>query len=306
MLGAATSLNGDGAVFSPSREGDVSYVRIEIDGCTYSLALTDAATDYIQRQINETGLPYELAMLREMRTRLDPGDLVVDVGANIGNHSIFLAAVAGCRVVAFEPNTRLLQGLQSSIHANNLGPLVEVYAYAIGSVDGRGRFVQARPDNLGSQSIVPGAGEIEIRSLDGFGFTNVRALKIDVESMELEVLMGAAKLIAEQRPLVYVECWSPDAYDGVSDFLVPLDYDCWSTFNRTPTHLFCPSERATVATKVSRLLRHAGRETYSRHRLNQIWHRLNDLTVGRSAASEDSELVAEVRRLIEALEERPS
>ena len=47
-----------------------------------------------------------------------PGDLVVDVGANVGNHAIYLAAVAGCTVAAFEPNPELCAAMRESAVLN--------------------------------------------------------------------------------------------------------------------------------------------------------------------------------------------
>jgi len=90
--------------------------RILVDGLDYQIALPHRETDYIQGKIAREGAPYELTMLRAMADRLSPGDLVLDIGANIGNHSLYLAA-AGFTVHAFEPNASLCEALNQSVLA---------------------------------------------------------------------------------------------------------------------------------------------------------------------------------------------
>jgi FkbM family methyltransferase len=281
---------------------DDRCVHINIDGRGYDIVLTDPQTDYIQRELEQTRLPYELAMLRDMQTHLEPGDLVIDVGANIGNHTLFLAAVVGCRVVAFEPNQRLLRGLRSSVEANGLTDRVQAHAYGIGATAGIGQFAASRPQNLGAQRITVGSGDIEIRSLDHFAFENVRALKIDVEEMELAVLTGATQLISAQRPLIYIECSFADAYDRVYDFLTRLDYECWATFNRTPTHLFCPSEHCDAVAKLARLLGRAGREIYQYRLQVQLLGRVQNLAALQQMLEAERSLVASLKDRVAVLE----
>ena len=48
-------------------------------------------------------MPYELSMLQDLRVRLHPKVIVIDVGANIGNHALYLAATVGARVIASSP-----------------------------------------------------------------------------------------------------------------------------------------------------------------------------------------------------------
>ena len=60
-----------------------------------------------------------------MASRLAPGTTVIDVGANVGNHTLFLACVVGARVVAYEPDPKLAAAMSASVHKNAVEPLVE-------------------------------------------------------------------------------------------------------------------------------------------------------------------------------------
>ena len=220
------------------------FVTLEDAGTTYRICLPDAETDYIQAAIASARQPYEIQMLRDMASTLGRDDLVLDVGANIGNHSLYLAAVAGCRVVAFEPNSHLVQAIRTSAEANGLGDRLTVVNSGVGAAAGRAHFLSEITTNLGAQSLVPGDGEIEVVALDDLAFgQDVTVIKVDVEGMELAVLKGAAALLARDTPSLYVECMSEGDFRAVLRYLEPLGYLHWDTFNPTATHLFMHASR---------------------------------------------------------------
>jgi hypothetical protein len=70
----------------------------------------------------------------------------------------------------------------------------------------------------------------------------IDVIKIDVEGWELDVLRGAARVIQQHRPLLYVEA-SDATFAQVRAYLVTCRYVCWKRFNATPTFLFMPNER---------------------------------------------------------------
>jgi len=138
--------------------------RIAIDGLDYQIALPHRNTDYIQRKIANEGVPYELPMLRAMVARLFPGDLVLDVGANVGNHSLYLAA-AGFTVHAFEPNASLTEALQQSVNVNRFDSTLRVHTVGVGAKCGKAHFHHLDSTNLGAQSLAvdeDGSGTIDI------------------------------------------------------------------------------------------------------------------------------------------------
>lgn len=100
--------------------------QLSLDGASYSIYLPDAENDDIQGRIAQDGQPYELEMLRDMAARLQPGDLVLDLAADIGNHTLYLANIAGCRVHAFSFHTKSHTALVESVEDNQLATLVTV------------------------------------------------------------------------------------------------------------------------------------------------------------------------------------
>ena len=235
------SLDGGAAGFS-----ETSFLTLEQEGRSYGIFLPDP-DDHIQKGIRRTGEPYELEMLRDMRMRLAPGDLVLDVGANVGNHALYLAAVAGARVIAFEPNEHLAEALEASVARNTLEDWIQVSAAGLGASAGTAGFARSVPDNLGAQTLVLGKGEITVTTLDSLGIEGpARAIKIDVEGMEIDVLRGGVDLIDRDRPVLYVESHSEACFREVAHFVREHGYTYWETFNTTPTHLFLPAEHVSL------------------------------------------------------------
>jgi FkbM family methyltransferase len=255
-----------------------SFCELHAGDTSYRICLPHADRDYIQGKILKEQQPYELAMLEDMRTRVKAGDLFVDVGANVGNHSLFMAVIGECQVVSFEPNAELCEALRASAEANGITKRVRIERYAVGAEATRGRFAKERPDNLGAQSIEVGDGDIDVISLDAYSFERaVKVLKIDVEGMELDVLRGAKTLIERDRPLVYVECLDESQYKQVSAVFAEWGYGYWDTFNASPTQLFLPNERSTLDQRFARLHAMIEESNYRKgYKLNETRHMLDE------------------------------
>lgn len=205
----------------------------------YKIYLPDAETDYIQKKIAQEKKPYELEMLQDMQHRLNKGDLVLDVGSNIGNHALYLAATTESKIVAFEPNVHLCNSITESINLNDFSDRLEIRCVALGAAKGNAHFASQIPNNLGAQSIELGSGNINVISIDSIDFyRSVKLIKIDVEGMEVSVLQGAIETIKRDRPLLYIECLNEEQFRQVSKIMLDIGYGYWDTFNASPTHLF--------------------------------------------------------------------
>lgn len=243
-------------------------VALSIGANHYSIYLPNADIDYIQKKISTEIKPYELEMLQDIQANVSAGDLVLDVGANIGNHTLYLAAIAGCKVISFEPNASLIEALRRSVEINQLSERVTLMPYGVGHVAGKGHFSAIMEENLGGQSIDLGEGDIHIVALDELEFPDrVKLIKIDVEGMELPVLEGAARLIGKDRPLVYVECMNADHYKTISAWMESHGYTYWDTFNATPTHFFRPLESVSLDLRLARLQHHEVLSNYQNAQL---------------------------------------
>lgn len=178
----------------------------------------------------------EAALFRQL---VRPGDIAVDIGANIGAHTLPLAARVGAagRVVAFEPVRMNFQLLCANIALNGLDN-VDAIPEGLGEAESM-VMIADRPTradgNLGALALseIPGDRPVRVRRFDdAFDWPRLRFMKIDVEGMEAEVLRGAAATLARLRPALYVENDRIEKSRELLLLLNALEYDCyWFTPN---------------------------------------------------------------------------
>jgi FkbM family methyltransferase len=142
---------------------------------------------------------------------LHPGQVVLDIGANIGTHTVFFARTVGPVgiVHAFEPQRVLFQILCGNVA---LGALTNVHARqaALGRQSGTIQVPTpnyASAGNLGGVSLEGHARgeEVPLLTVDRLGLAACHLIKIDVEGMEGEVLAGAEQTLRRLRPVLYLE-----------------------------------------------------------------------------------------------------
>jgi FkbM family methyltransferase len=199
--------------------------------------------DHIQHGLLSTEAFYEAEMLEDIRRRLRPGGLFVDVGANIGNHALFAAAVCGARVLAFEPSPSLADHCAATLAANDLGELMDLRRQGVGAAPGTAGLRPGPGHNAGRTQLEPGEGPVQVVRLDDVLAEAPDIIKVDVEGMEPAVLEGARGVLSRHRPAVYVETLTEDAFAAVEAILRPLGYRAEARFNRDPTWLFLPATR---------------------------------------------------------------
>jgi FkbM family methyltransferase len=202
--------------------------------------------DLIQKRIIATGQFYELEMLEHARHLLNPGDHVLDIGANIGTHSIFLAAVCGARVIAFEPQPDSARTLRENVQLNQLDQEVSVFEHGLGNGDGKADIVVADEQNLGRCSLRHTTeGAVEVKSYDGLALGRViKLVKLDVEGMERDVLRGMIGMLKEHQPALYVEIQDSAELATIRADLGTFGYKLIECFNSTPTYCFMPANTA--------------------------------------------------------------
>lgn len=137
-------------------------------------------------------------------------DVVIDVGAHVGNHALYFSRHAK-RVIAFEPNPELYKLL-----SQNVGQIsnIKTFQQALSSRQ-HSATLSGSVNNLGGASISVQHGkpqftvEVEAVSLDGieesFRGERVSLIKCDVEGAEPDVLLGAERTIRQHKPLLAFE-----------------------------------------------------------------------------------------------------
>src|SRR5215472_14517544 len=75
----------------------------------------------------------EMAFLLHL---LRPGDLFLDIGANIGSYTVLASKLCGAQTIAFEPDPHAASALEQNIRANDIAALANVQRIALGEYDG--------------------------------------------------------------------------------------------------------------------------------------------------------------------------
>lgn len=196
------------------RKGGERFRVVEVFGRRLQLDVTDATGRF--PYFYKT--PYEAAVTDAIITALKPGDVFVDVGANIGYFTVLAAQIVGTRgrVVAFEPHEGARQALEMLVLRNGAAAMVEIVPFGLAEADGSATlFVQ---DAVTAHSTIepslapmrhvaalhPGT-IIALTTLDGWMAAHrgllprVRCIKIDVEGAEARVLSGMTQMLRSRN-----------------------------------------------------------------------------------------------------------
>lgn len=137
------------------------------------------------------------------------GGVAIDVGANIGTHTVFLAHVVGPQgtVHAFEPQRLVFQNLCANVALHALTN-VTAHPMAVGANPGSTRIPlldPSAPQNFGCNATGSDGEAVTVATIDQLELAQCHLIKIDVEGVEANVLRGAAETIARCRPVLFVE-----------------------------------------------------------------------------------------------------
>jgi len=213
----------------PGKEPLFEQPPMRMKACRHGTMLYNTHDVYIGRSFDLYGeyAESEMAFLTHF---VKPGQIVMDVGANIGAHTIFFAQTVGPqgRVVAFEPQRPVFQTLCANVALNALNNVVTFHAGA-GEVQGATTVPLPNYNDTGNFGGVSLAGQqggesVQVMALDQIGLPALALIKIDVEGMELAVLKGAAQTISKHMPVLYVENDRKDKSPELIEHIFGLGY----------------------------------------------------------------------------------
>jgi FkbM family methyltransferase len=167
-----------------------------------------------------------------------PGDVVLDVGAGVGVHAVFLARAVGPRgkVVAIEPRRLAFQALAANAALNSLTN-TWCFQAAAGAAPGTRAVTEPDPASPSPFGGAPGGAgdgdEVEVLCLDDLGLDRCRLLRIAAGGA-VDVLRGATDLIARCRPALYVADDRPDRAGDLIRHVAGLGYRAYR--HRTPLY----------------------------------------------------------------------
>lgn len=183
------------------------------------------------KEVEKHGKFFEYAMLEAIEKLPYRPGICMDIGANIGNHTVFFSKF--CKfdeVWAFEPTLNSCELLKDNVVLNNCYN-VNIYNKAVGS--DYGYISISNNEENPSWNKISGEGNIPMVRIDTPW--QVAMIKIDVEGHELEVLKGAYNVINREKPELFIE-WH-DGYEPILNAL-PKGYRYVKTFNNAPSHYF--------------------------------------------------------------------
>src|SRR5262245_19358968 len=137
---------------------------------------------------------------------LRPGDLFIDVGANVGSYTVLSSAVCGAKSIAVEPDSETVKSLERNIEANGIAGNVMLVNAALGAIPGTTRFTVGHDtENRVALASDDNTREVPVRTLDDLLFGKQPTLiKLDVEGYEPEVIAGAAHALREKSLLAVI------------------------------------------------------------------------------------------------------
>lgn len=140
-----------------------------------------------------------------------PGDVVVDVGSNIGTHTLAAATRVGERglVIAIEPHPRTFSYLEHNVRRNGVHHVV-LMNLALGNRDSLVGFSDRYEDNenlvMESQTAPITVPMRQLDSIEPAPGRSIALLKIDVEGFELPILQGASQTLTRVQAILYEAC----------------------------------------------------------------------------------------------------
>jgi FkbM family methyltransferase len=189
---------------------------------------------------------FEVRTLRRYAQLVKPGHTVLDIGANVGAHTLPFAQLVGPtgRVFSFEPTSFAFGKQKANISLNpELAPRISAHQMMLvaSGADGLPEAIYSswpleRADDLHAEHhgrLMTTQGAVQ-RTLDGFlgdlEIAKVDFIKLDVDGNEADVLAGAWATIEKSKPLImlelapYVYDKNPQKFDALLEQLWPMGY----------------------------------------------------------------------------------
>ncbi len=228
--------------------GDSNFVQKCIYGINYELDLREV----IDSQIFYSG-SREPDTSKTLELLCKKGDLVLDIGANVGSHTLPIARmVSDCgEVIAFEPVPWAIRKLKRNLSLNKFQN-VKLEQIALSDENRLSEEMEFRASfRIEAGQGVDKQGKINddwwqqcehvsarLQTLDSYvvehGLRRVKLIKLDVDGFEGKVLRGAQSLLARDQPILIMEvapAWLEmrgDSALAVMNQLLGLGYRCFT------------------------------------------------------------------------------
>lgn len=178
--------------------------------CRYGVMLYNRNDEYIGRSLDLYG-EFSEGEVEIFRQIVKPDFVVLDIGANIGVHTLFFAGAVGPGglVIAFEPQRLIHQTLCANMALNSIENTICLQS-AVADKPGSMAVPLLNPreaQNFGGLELGSHdrGDQVAVTAIDGMGLKRCDFIKIDAEGMEVEVVRGGRRTLARDQPVLYVE-----------------------------------------------------------------------------------------------------
>ena len=223
--------------------------RVEGFALEYSLDSLIGQLVFLQGGFEDT----EAAFIQRRLQCIGSGAVVLDIGANIGLHSLRAARLPEvCRVFAFEPGRSTFAMLKRNITRNALAGKIYAYPLAVAEYTGRAQFHFCADDAYSSltpddRRPVQQTYEVAVTNIDEWLLANaverVDLIKIDVEGSESAVIAGAQAALCQYKPELIVEIYEGNRSNfsavGLIEKICSLGYDAFVLIEGMPVAFQC-------------------------------------------------------------------
>jgi len=168
--------------------------------------------DFIEQKIIVDSNFFESELLDYMGKLIKKESVFLDIGANIGNHTLYFANILNAKkIYSFEPQKHMFNILKKNIKINNLDKKVKLFNTALGASDSMGvmdipkkRLLRL---NYGCSTFIPKEnGGTKVVKLDGIKIKEkINFIKLDAEGFEKDILIGARDTIKKNKPMIFIE-----------------------------------------------------------------------------------------------------
>ena len=190
--------------------------------------------DFISFSICKQESFFDIKDLLVLRNIIPSNSVIVDGGANIGNHAIFFAKVLKAKkIYCFEPQKKIFNILVCNIHLNKLNSIIEPIFIGLSdkksfaNIDYRDdiqlspNFHQVNHGGLYLKEVLKTDGIFQLNTLDFLLFerlTQLDFIKLDIQGFEIKALKGSENLIKKFLPLIQIECMR---HEELNKFIIP-------------------------------------------------------------------------------------
>jgi FkbM family methyltransferase len=176
---------------------------------------------------------WEGDILDYIRDNFPTHSVILDIGANIGNHTVYFATYLNyTKIVAFEPVARNFFLLQQNIQKFS-GSRLLVYQRGL-SDKAEWTGIEPNVGNLGASEIhADGSERVYVDTVDNVAewwYAPITLMKIDVEWHEPQVLRGAEKTIQKHKPLILIEDTKREYGKLLPDYEMIMAWEHHNTF----------------------------------------------------------------------------